>query len=66
MNAGVDEDLARSINSDFDRLIERQRTAGRLKAIQAARATAFAAVAFLDQVAGRLETLELIGELVEA
>lgn len=60
------EDLARAINCDFDRLIDRQRVAGRPEAIRAAKASAFAAVAFLDQYACRRETLELIGELLDA
>lgn len=66
MNAGVDENLARLINLDFDSLIERQKSTGRQEAIIAAHASAFAAVAFLDQVVGRRQTLELIEELVDA
>lgn len=66
MTAGAQEDLARAINRDFDRMVACQRTGGAAEAIQAARASAFAAVAFLDQVSGRRKTLDLIDELLDA
>lgn len=65
MSVGADEDLARSINSDFDRLVDRQRRAGRSDAVQAARAAAFAAVTFLEQAVGRRVTLLVIEELID-
>jgi hypothetical protein len=65
MSAGADEDLARSINCDFDRLVDRQRRGGISDAVQAARAAAFAAVAFLEQAVGRQVTLLVIEEMID-
>lgn len=67
MNACADDfDLARRINAGFDRLVAQLREVGRERAMTEAQALAFASVAFLDQAAGRHETLRLIGELVDA
>lgn len=66
MTVGAQEDLAHAINRDFDRFVERQRVAGNTDAIRAARAAAFAAVAFLNQIVGRSLTLDLISDLLDA
>lgn len=59
-------DFARAINRGFDTLVERQRVAGTTEAVQLAQAAAFAAVAFVDQAAGRSTTLALIEDLISA
>ncbi|TAM96656.1 MAG: hypothetical protein EPN45_20470 [Rhizobiaceae bacterium] len=66
MNAPGEEDFARAINRGFDTLVERQRAAGTAEAVQLAQAAAFAAVAFVDQAAGRSTTLALIDDLIRA
>lgn len=60
------EELARDINRHFDQLTAEEKTSGRAAALRSARASAFAAIAFIDNTVGRYQTLALIGELVEA
>jgi hypothetical protein len=60
------EVFARAINVGFDQLMARQRATGQAEAVEAAKASAFAAIAFLDQTVGRVQTLQVIGELIDA
>lgn len=65
-DAESNEHLARAINRDYDRLVERAKVAGQTEAIAAAQAGAYASIAFLDQSAGRRQTMALLGDLIQS
>ncbi|MEQ8448251.1 MAG: hypothetical protein RIB97_01055 [Nitratireductor sp.] len=60
------EDFARAINVGFDDLVARRRTAGQAAAVETAKASAFAAIAFLDQTIGLAPKLAFLEELLDA